>query len=132
MKNFFKKVWNIFSKAWFWWLLGTLIVSFLVWIFLPIDAVFRLLIILMLVVTWSAINIYLLHKEQQQKLAAALTGEKTEELSFSEEQIQSALKLLNTHFDKAVSLAGRGDRALPWYLVLGAENSGRSSLLRKS
>jgi type VI secretion system protein ImpL len=132
MKKFFKKVFSVFTKAWFWWLLGTLVVSLLVWIFLPIDAVFRLLIILVLVVTWSAINIYLLNKEQQKRLAAAQAGEKVEQLSFSDEQIETAIKVLGSHFDKAVSLTGRGDNALPWYLVLGAEGSGRSSLLKKS
>ena len=131
MKNFFKKVFSVFTKPWFWWLLGTLLVSTLVWIFLPISAVWRLLIILVLVVTWSVINIYLLKKEQKAKLAVAALA-KLEELDFSEEQIQAALKLLNTHFDKAIALSGHGDKALPWYLVLGAEDSGRSSLLKKS
>lgn len=144
MKEFFTKFFAIFTKAWFWLLVGAIVLCALVWFTFPLikfgesapvgSAVVRLVVILLLVIAWSVLNLRLHRK--------ALAAEEVAEEKITPEQITNAVSILRTNFNKAWSLVNQGfwgqrlfntrRYTLPWYLVLGDLGSGRSSLLRHS
>lgn len=139
-----KKILKALTKPWFWWLFGLLVTSALVWFVLPLikfgsvqpfgSAAVRLLIILILVIVWSIVNLRLQKKAAEQ-------GDEAQEQQDPEE-VRQALTKLKTNFKKAMEIVSPGlwwERLLrrnvyqvPWYLVVGAQGSGRSSLLRYS
>lgn len=141
MKNFFA----IFTKAWFWWLIGLIAAVLLVWFIFPLvkfgdyaplaSAAVRLSVILLLVITWSIINIVLLKKQKKE--------ENTEDKEADPLAVQQSLGLLKQNFKKALNMATQGNNwwnrlvkrshyNAPWYLLMGASQSGRSSLLKNS
>jgi type VI secretion system protein ImpL len=142
MKNFFNKFFAMFKKAWFWWTVGLIALVLIVWFLLPLikfgdfvpfgKAAVRLTIILLLVIAWAIINIILARRA---KSTDEEDGETTDP-----EKITRALALLKLQFNKACQVVSQGSWSkkftkqydLPWYLVLGAPNSGRSSLLKYS
>jgi type VI secretion system protein ImpL len=144
MKEFFKKFFTIFTKAWFWLLVATITLCAIVWFTFPLikfggsapvgSAVVRLVVILLIVIAWSILNLRL-HKK-------TLAAEELAAESVTPEQIVNALTILRNNFNKAWSLVNQGFWGqrlfnstrynLPWYLVVGDVGSGRSSLLRHS
>jgi type VI secretion system protein ImpL len=141
MKAFFTKIFSVFKKAWFWWLLGLIALVCITWFALPLlkfgsaqpfaSKALRLAIILVWVIAWAIINIVL----------ARRAGEDDDE-DADPEKVARALELLDVNFSKACDVMSKdswGERifkreayALPWYLTLGAPQSGRSSLLKNS
>lgn len=142
MKNFFKKIFSVFKKAWFWWLLALLVTSAIVWFALPLlkfgsaapfaSKAVRLAILLILVIAWAIINIILAKRAKKDD----------EDSKVDPEKIRRALELLRHNFSKASKIVAQGSwskkytkqhaYSLPWYITLGAPQSGRSSLLRHS
>lgn len=140
MKNFFTQLFSVFKKAWFWWTVGLLAVIGIVWFLLPLikfgsvvpfaSAALRLTIILVLVIAWAIINIVLARRAKDDE----------EEPSTDPEAVRRALELLRRNFSDAFKIISQGSwskqytkqhaYALPWYLVLGTPQSGRSSLLK--
>jgi type VI secretion system protein ImpL len=140
MKKFFSKIFSVFKKAWFWWLLGLILLCSLVWFALPLlkfgstvpfaSAAIRLAIILVFVIVWAVVNIILARRA------------KGDDEDVDPEKISRAVELLESNFTKACSIIGKGQWAsqltkrnaysLPWYITLGAAGSGRSNLLRQS
>ncbi len=141
--KFFEKIFSVFKKKWFWWLLGLILVSIIVWFVFPLitfggvtpfSVSVRLFILLILVITWSVINIILLRKAKAEEL------QNKEELDPKE--LTDALNLLKLNFSRALEIVGLGSffekyirrhaYVIPWYMMVGEAQSGRSSLLRHS
>lgn len=141
MKNFFKNFFSMFKKAWFWWLFGLLVLCAIIWFLFPLmkfgsavpfaSRALRLAIILVLVIAWAIINIILARRAKD-----------NEEDTTDPEKVRRALSSLKHNFSKACEIVAQGSwgkkyikqhaYSLPWYLTLGAPQSGRSSLLRQS
>lgn len=141
MKNFFKKIFSVFKKAWFWWLFALIAICAVVWFLFPLmkfgsavpfaSKALRLGIILVFVIAWAIINIIIARRAKDD-----------DEETTDPEQIRRALSTLQHNFSKACEIVAQGSwgkkyikqhaYSLPWYLTLGAPQSGRSSLLRKS
>ncbi|MGA6097712.1 type VI secretion system membrane subunit TssM [Stutzerimonas marianensis] len=148
MKDFFGKLAAFFRRTWVWSLCLLLILILLVWFVGPLLAVddykfwesatSRLLTIAGLCLAWGLFMVFASWRSTRQKQAEASDDDAQERLRrdglISEEQAilrqrhRDALRTL-----KSSSLyRGRSERwrnELPWYLLLGPQGSGKTSLL---
>jgi type VI secretion system protein ImpL len=148
MKKFFKKAADFLCKPWVWTLLLVLVVALLVWFVGPLlavddnkfweSAVARLLTISVLFLIWGLSMVFVSWRSGVRKKAVEESDDGQERLR-REEQIDEEHKELRSRFNdalrtlKASSLyRGRSERwrnDLPWYLVIGPQGSGKTSLL---
>jgi len=148
MKKFFKKVGEFLRKTWVWTLLVVLFAALLVWFVGPLLAVddykfwegstSRLLTISMLFLIWGLTMVFVSWRAGVRKKAVEETEDgqdriRREELIGKEEKelkvrFKDALKTLKT----SSLYRGRSERwrsDLPWYLLIGPQGSGKTSLL---
>ncbi len=148
MKFFFKKVDTLLRRTWVWTLLVMLFVALLVWFVGPLLAVddykfwegstSRLLTISLLCLFWGLTMVFVSWRADVRKKAVEATedGEvhvRREELIDKEQRelkarFKDALKTLKT----SSLYRGRSERwrsDLPWYLLIGPQGSGKTSLL---
>ncbi|WP_409295368.1 type VI secretion system membrane subunit TssM [Pseudomonas sp. KCJK8670] len=151
MKNVFKKVGAFLARTWVWSLLLVLALALLVWFVGPLlavaddkfweDAAARLLTISVLFLLWGLWMVYASWRANHRK-QKALESEGGQERLEREERKYEAAKEIRARFKHALATlntsslyGGRHDRwrrDLPWYLVLGANGSGKTSLLEHS
>lgn len=148
MKNFFKKVGAFLRKTWVWTLLLVLFVALLVWFVGPLLAVddykfwasatSRLLTISVLFLIWGLTMVFVSWRAGVRKKADEESDDGQERIR-REELIDEEQKELKERFKEAlVTLKtsslyrGRSERwrsDLPWYLLIGPQGGGKTSLL---
>jgi len=148
MKKFFKKVGAFLRQTWVWTLLLVLFVALLVWFVGPLLAVddykfwesstSRLLTIAVLFLIWGLTMVFVSWRAGIRKKAVEETEDGQdrirrddlieEEQKELKERFKDALKTLKT----SSLYRGRSERwrsDLPWYLLIGPQASGKTSLL---
>ncbi|WP_259699319.1 type VI secretion system membrane subunit TssM, partial [Pseudomonas chlororaphis] len=148
MKNFFKKVGAFLRKTWVWTLLLVLFVALLVWFVGPLLAVndykfwesatSRLLTISVLFLIWGLTMVFVSWRAGVRKKEMEDSEDGQERLR-REELIDEEQKELRSRFKEAMRTLktsslyrGRSERwrnDLPWYLLIGPQSSGKTSLL---
>ncbi|MGE8183692.1 type VI secretion system membrane subunit TssM [Pseudomonas mandelii] len=148
MKKFFKKVGAFLRKTWVWTLLVVLFVALLVWFVGPLLAVddykfwegstSRLLTISVLFLIWGLTMVFVSWRAGVRKKAIEDTEDGQDRIR-REELIDEEQKELRVRFKDALKTLktsslyrGRSERwrsDLPWYLLIGPQGSGKTSLL---
>jgi len=148
MKKFFKKVGAFVRQTWVWTLLLVLFVALLVWFVGPLLAVndykfwegstSRLLTISALFLIWGLTMVFVSWRAGVRKKADEETEDGQDRIR-REEQIDEEQKELKERFKDALKTLktsslyrGRSERwrsDLPWYLLIGPQGSGKTSLL---
>jgi type VI secretion system protein ImpL len=148
MKKYFKKVGAFLRKTWVWTLLVVLFVAQLVWFVGPLLAVndykfwegssSRLLTISVLFLTWGLTMVFVSWRAGVRRKAVE-ESETGQERIRREEQIDQEQTELRTRYKDALKTLktsslyrGRSEdwrNDLPWYLVIGPQGSGKTSLL---
>ncbi|NVZ60051.1 type VI secretion system membrane subunit TssM [Pseudomonas edaphica] len=148
MKKFFKKVGAFLCKPWVWTLLVVLSVALLVWFAGPLLAVddykfwegatARLLTISVLFLIWGLTMVFVSWRAGLRKKAVE-DSEDGQDRIRREEQVDEEHKELKARFKDALKTLkssslyrGRSERwrsDLPWYLLIGPQGSGKTSLL---
>ncbi|MEB0243489.1 type VI secretion protein IcmF/TssM N-terminal domain-containing protein, partial [Pseudomonas sp. 5C2] len=151
MKIFFKKLATFLGKTWVWTLLLVLLAALAVWFLGPLlavddykfweDASARLLSISALFLAWGLFVVFESWRSTQRKQEAEGSEAGNARLKL-EQDIANKDKRLRKLFKKALRTLktaslyrGRSERwrnDLPWYLLIGPEKSGKSSLLKHS
>ena len=149
--RFFRSLWNISKMPWVLALFVTLLLILLVWLLGPIVAiaghiplesvVARLVATVMLMSGWG-LFVALSSSRQRKKALAdpdkaveyeqkALTRTKfREELDYIKDRLKAAIKTVTT--SNFYGSESRSRCALPWYLLLGTANCGKTSMLLNS
>ncbi|MDI3271943.1 type VI secretion system membrane subunit TssM [Pseudomonas sp. AL03] len=148
MKKFFKKVGAFLRQTWVWTLLVVLFVALLVWLVGPLLAVndykfwegstSRLLTISVLFLIWGLSMVFVSWRAGVRKKAIEDTEDGQDRIR-REELIDEEQKELRVRFKDALKTLknsslyrGRSERwrsDLPWYLLIGPQGSGKTSLL---
>ncbi|NUU38168.1 type VI secretion system membrane subunit TssM [Pseudomonas sp. C2B4] len=148
MKKFFKKVGAFLRRTWVWTLLLVLFVALLVWFIGPLLAVddykfwesstSRLLTISALFLMWGLTMVFVSWRAGVRKKAVE-ASEAGQDRIRREEQIDEEQKELKVRFKDALQTLktsslyrGRSEHwrdDLPWYLLIGPQASGKTSLL---
>ncbi|MCP8469088.1 type VI secretion system membrane subunit TssM [Pseudomonas triclosanedens] len=148
MKNFLKKLGVILRRTWVWSLLLVLVLALLVWFAGPLLAVAehkfwastssRLLTIAALFLCWGLFMVFVSWNALRNREKEKSTDDGRERLrrqeQISEEQQELRVRFKDAmHTLKTSSLyRGRSERwrnDLPWYLLIGPQGSGKTSLL---
>ncbi|MBU3825426.1 MAG: type VI secretion system membrane subunit TssM [Candidatus Oceanisphaera merdipullorum] len=151
MKARFTACWNTLSQRWCWSLILTLVLILFIWLVGPLIAISehkilagigtRFLVSGCLLLIWGMSLLLLQKRDQRRQLSdeqrtdeeygQQIKQQIKEELGVLKDRLQEALQVIRNS-----SLYGkRGDRfryELPWYLILGATGSGKTSLLEHS
>lgn len=151
MKARLNALWNTLGQRWCWSLLLTLLLVLFIWLVGPLIAISehkilsgigtRVLVTGCLLLIWGLSLLLLQRRDQRRQLSDEQRSEQEysqqmkqqakEELGVLKDRLQDALQVIRNS-----SLYGkRGDRfryELPWYLMLGATGSGKTSLLEHS
>ncbi|UCO98903.1 type VI secretion system membrane subunit TssM [Metapseudomonas lalkuanensis] len=148
MKDFFKKLGTILRRTWVWSLLLVLALALLVWFAGPLLAIddhkfwasasARLLSIAVLFLAWGLFIVFTSWRSTHRHKQEEASDDGQERLR-REEQISEEQKELRSRFKEALRTLqgsslyrGRSERwrnDLPWYLMLGPQGSGKTSLL---
>ncbi|MDO9321766.1 MAG: type VI secretion system membrane subunit TssM, partial [Pseudomonas sp.] len=148
MKDFFSKLANFFRQTWVWSLCLVLVIALLVWFAGPLLAVndykfwesasSRLVSISLLFLLWGLSMVFASWKAGARKKAEEDDADAQERLRrdgmISEEQLELRKRFKDAlHTLRRSSLyRGRSERwrnELPWYLLLGPQGCGKTSLL---
>ena len=148
MKSFFKKIATLLRKTWLWTLLLVLFVALMVWFAGPLLAVddykfwesatSRLLTISVLFLIWGLAMVFVSWRAGLRKKALEDSDDGQERLR-RDALIDEERDALSSRFKDAVRTLktsslyrGRSERwrdDLPWYLLIGPQSSGKTSLL---
>jgi type VI secretion system protein ImpL len=148
MKKFFKKLGAFLRKTWVWTLLLTLFIALMVWFVGPLLAIddykfweastSRLLTISGLTLIWGLTMVFVSWRASVRKKAIE-ESESGQERIWREEKIDQQQREISARFKAALKTLktssvyrGRSERwrdDLPWYLLIGPEGSGKTSLL---
>lgn len=148
MKTFFKKCSTLLTRTWVWTLLLVLLTVLLVWFGGPLLAVndykfwasasARLLSISILFLSWGLFMVYASWRVTMRKKQGE-RSEGNQTLLQRQASIDEAERTLRARFKDALRTLntsslyrGRSERwrkELPWYLVIGPQGSGKTSLL---
>ena len=148
MKNLFKKTGALLRQTWVWTLLLVLLVALMVWFVGPALAVddqkfwesatSRLLTISSLFLLWGLAMVYVSWRAGERKKAAEDSDDGQARI-LRDDQIDEEQAELTTRFKDALKTLktsslyrGRSEHwrsELPWYLLIGPEGSGKTSLL---
>lgn len=151
MKNLFKKTGALLRQTWVWTLLLVLLVALMVWFVGPALAVddrkfwegstSRLLTISSLFLLWGLAMVYVSWRAGVRKKAVE-ASEDGQARILRDDQIDEEQAELTTRFKDALKTLktsslyrGRSEHwrtELPWYLLIGPEGSGKTSLLEFS
>ncbi|MDR6711426.1 type VI secretion system protein ImpL [Pseudomonas hunanensis] len=148
MKNFFEKVGAFLRRTWVWTLLLVLSLALLVWTFGPLLAVddhrfwasasARLLTISVLLLSWGLSMVYVswragIHRQALQDSEDGQARQRRDErIGDEQKQLRSRFKDAMRTLKISSLYRGRSERwrnDLPWYLLIGPEHSGKTSLL---
>nr|WP_314873990.1 type VI secretion system membrane subunit TssM [uncultured Pseudomonas sp.] len=148
MKNFFRKIWAFLTKTWVWTLLLVLLSALMVWFVGPLLAIAdykfwadptpRLLTIAVLFLLWGLFMVFASWRGSVRK--QQVEDSETGQLELARRAaIEEAERTLRGRFKEALRTLrtsslyrGRSERwrnDLPWYLVIGSEGAGKTSLL---
>ncbi|TDF82459.1 type VI secretion system membrane subunit TssM [Pseudomonas sp. H9] len=148
MKNLFKKVGSVLGQTWLWTLLLVLAATLLVWFVGPLLAVndykfwksptSRLLSICALLLIWGLTMVFVSWRAGVRRNAVE-DSEDGQARLHREGLLDKERKALTSRFKEAMHTLktsslyrGRSERwreDLPWYLLIGPQNSGKTSLL---
>jgi len=148
MKNFFRKTWAFLTRTWVWTLLLVLLTALLVWFVGPLLAIAdnkfweesspRLLTIAVLFLLWGLFIVFASWRGNVRKKETEESETGQAELA-RRAAIEEAERTLRERFKDALRTLktsslyrGRSERwrnDLPWYLVIGPEKAGKTSLL---
>ena len=151
MKGFARKAAAVLRKTWVWTLLCVLLLALFIWFAGPLLAVndyrfwesagSRLLSISLLFLAWGLSMVFFNWRNDKRKKEEE-NDEQAQERMRREEQIIEQQLTLQERFRDAMrtlrtsslyrSRSDRWKRDLPWYLLLGPEASGKTSLLEHS
>ncbi|MPQ71089.1 MULTISPECIES: type VI secretion system membrane subunit TssM [unclassified Pseudomonas] len=146
MKNFFKTLAGLLAQSWLWSLLLTLSIALLVWFVGPLIAVAdyrfwddtdnRLFTLCGLLLCWG---LFVVFTERRRAPAVDLNAEHTQTQAETKKAIAKEQRHLRKRFKDALHTLhhtrlyrGHSEhwrKELPWYLLLGPEGSGKTSLL---
>jgi len=148
MKNFFKKTWAFLCKTWVWTLLLVLVTALLVWFAGPLLAVddykfwesasSRLLSISVLFLLWGLFMVFVSWRStvRKKKVEESEDGQvqikRHEAITEAEHTLRARFKEAMRTLKTSSLYRGRSERwrnDLPWYLVIGPQGSGKTSLL---
>ncbi|RMQ43349.1 Type VI secretion protein IcmF [Pseudomonas cichorii] len=144
MKNLFKKLAALFCRTWVWTLLAALAVTLFIWFVGPLLAVSdyrfwasptsRLLSISLVFLLWGLGMVFVSWRNGVRKRQAEADTAIQERLR-QQALLEAEQKTLLERFRDAMRVIklsslydGKGER-LPWYLLIGPEGSGKTSLL---
>jgi type VI secretion system protein ImpL len=148
MKNLFKKTGALLRQTWVWTLLLVLLVALMIWFFGPALAIddrkfwegstSRLLTISSLFLIWGLAMVYVSWRAGERRKAVE-GSEEGQARILRDDQIDEEQAELTTRFKDALKTLktsslyrGRSEHwrtELPWYLLIGPEGSGKTSLL---
>lgn len=148
MKRFFKKLGIFFKKRWVWTLCIALVLSLLVWFLFPYFGFgdskpwktenSRLITICIIVLCWGLLLVFLSWREAVKK-KKKLTSDEAQEKMMLEEKIYEERKAVTSLYKKAMQVLKKSSiykgrsygwkQDLPWYLLIGPESSGKTSIL---
>ncbi|MDH0620316.1 type VI secretion system membrane subunit TssM [Pseudomonas fulva] len=148
MNNFFRKTWAFLTKTWVWTLLLVLLTALLVWFVGPLlaiadnkfweDSSSRLLTIAVLFLLWGLLIVFASWRGNVRKKEVAQSETGQADLA-RRAAIENAERTLRERFKDALRTLrtsslyrGRSERwrnDLPWYLVIGPQGAGKTSLL---
>ncbi len=151
MKNFFKKIWQFLKKTWVLSLFITLLLCLFVWFAGPYFAIgsnyfwssviSRLITICILFFLWGLFIVFIFSRgrkkeEEDPEKFAAKRARQEQRRQFNEEtatlrnKLRDALKVVRK--SQYYGKERRSRYTLPWYLLLGDKNSGKTSLIANS
>ena len=149
--HFFRALWNALKTFWVWTLLITLVLVALVWLAGPFVAVAdhillesvvaRLTATSILIFCWGLLVAVSLSHRRKQELANPDKSQAREQEHRNRQQFREEVRAIKDSLKAAVKTVttsnfygpkGRSRYVLPWYLVIGARNSGKSSMLLNS
>lgn len=148
MKKFFRKLAAFFKKRWVWTLCVALIIALMVWFLGPYlgfgesrpweSSTSRLVTICIIFLCWGLLLVYLSWRVTA-KLKKQMSSEQVQEKLIVEEKIQEERQAVQTLYKKAIQVLKKSSiykgrshswkQDLPWYLLIGPEASGKTSLL---
>ena len=143
MKGFFKNAGAFLQKTWVWSLLAVLFFAFLAWCVGPLVAVndykfwesaaSRLLSISVLFLMWGLAMVFVSWRVGLRKQTVENSEDGQARLK-RHEQIDEERRELQVRFKSALNTLKklslyRGRQELPWYLLIGPQGSGKTSLL---
>jgi type VI secretion system protein ImpL len=151
IRRFFRALWNTLKSLWVVALLITLLITLLVWLAGPYIAVAdypvlqsvtaRLGTTLALVFCWGLFVALYYSRKKKKSLADPDKSAEEEKKIVSRNEFKEKADYIRDKFKAAVRTVtrsnfygppGRSRYSLPWYLVIGTENSGKTSLLLNS
>ena len=149
MKNVLSKTWAVLSRAWVWSLLLLLAIGLLIWLIGPhlafddyrpwAETSARLLTLCGLAVIWGLLIVFMGWRQARPVKASKATDESGETCEKTPEPDHQALRAGFKRAQKILTQTrlyrGRSERwrkGLPWYLLLGPQGSGKTSLLEYS
>ena len=149
--RFFRALWNALKTFWVWTLLLTLVLVALVWLVGPLVAVAdhvllesvvaRLVATVILIFCWGLLVAISLSHRRKQELANPEKNQAREQENRSREQLRDEARIIKERLKAAIKTVtssnfygptGRSRYVLPWYLVIGIGNSGKTSMLLNS
>lgn len=148
MKRFFKKLGIFFKKRWVWTLCIALVLALLVWFLFPYfgfadskpweSTNSRLVTICIIILCWGLLLVFLNWRETA-KQKKKLTSDQAQEKQILEEKIYEERKSVTSLYKKAMQVLKKSSiykgrshgwkQDLPWYLLIGPESSGKTSIL---
>lgn len=148
MKRFFSKLGAFFKKRWVWTLCIALVLALLVWFLFPYfgfgDAkpweseTARLVTICIIFLVWGLLLVFLSWRETARE-KKKLTSDQAQEKMVLASKVHEEKQAVTSLYKKAMQILkksslykGRSQSwkyDLPWYLLIGPESSGKTSLL---
>jgi type VI secretion system protein ImpL len=149
--HFLKRILSSIAQPWFIVLIGIILLSLIVWFIGPLIAVadhvvlesetLRLAIIFVIFIAWGLNNLRQKHSDQKssKELAENLIADSQQDnkqLNSVKTQDES---ILSTRLNDAINMLqgsrfGKGNKlyTLPWYMIIGAPGSGKTTALKNS
>lgn len=148
MKRFFRKLAVFFRKRWVWTLCIAIFLALLVWFLFPYigfgeskpweSIIIRLISLCIIFLLWGLLLVFL-NWRTTAVVKKKMTSEQVQEKLILEEKVYEERQTVTSLYKKAMQLLrkssiykGRSQgwkNDLPWYLIIGPESSGKTSIL---
>ena len=148
MKRFFRKLAVFFRKRWVWTLCIAIFLALLVWFLFPYfgfgeskpweSTTIRLISLCIIFLLWGLLLVFL-NWRTTAVVKKKMTSEQVQEKLILEEKVYEERQAVTSIYKKAMQLLrkssiykGRSQgwkNDLPWYLIIGPESSGKTSIL---
>lgn len=151
IRRFFRALWNTMKAPWAITLTVTLILVLLVWLLGPLVAIAdtvilksvtaRLVATVILAFLWGIFVAFYYSRSRKKQLADPEKAQKLEEEYISKSRFREEMDYVRDRIKAAIRIVtksnfygpkSRSRYVLPWYLVLGTANSGKTSFLLNS